>query len=185
MMYLSHAPSAVWGLVVGAAALAAWWDVRTGRIPNLLTLPLFFGGLVWAGASGGLPGLAGATAAAAAVALPFVVLFLMGAGGAGDAKLMAAVGAWLGLGDGLLALLSVLVAGALLGLLLALFRGKLRPVLSRIGHTALSLALGFVSAPRRAPRLSARTEGMLSMPYGVSILAGTSLAALGVLLWQL
>ena len=73
---------------------AAVWDIRTSRIPNFLTLPLFALGLVFAAWRGGVGhSLLGALYALA------MVLILAGLGmgmGGGDIKLAAACGAWLG-----------------------------------------------------------------------------------------
>src|SRR4051812_22885531 len=75
---------------------AAVHDVRTRRIPNVLNLVLFLTGLgvsvagLWKvnGAQAGLGALAGL-----ALTLP---LFLIGAVGGGDVKMLTALGAWLG-----------------------------------------------------------------------------------------
>lgn len=83
--------------VPGAFALvAAVIDFRTRKIPNWLTVPLFFAGLVFQTVVGGwwglLHGLAG-------FGVGFGVLFVMwaiGGGGGGDVKFMGAAGAWLG-----------------------------------------------------------------------------------------
>ena len=79
-----------------AAGLAAYSDIRSFRIPNLLTYPLLISGCVYHAAVGGLPAffasLAGATFGFAA----FFFVYLLGGMGGGDIKLLAAVGAWLG-----------------------------------------------------------------------------------------
>jgi prepilin signal peptidase PulO-like enzyme (type II secretory pathway) len=84
-----------WGVVFGTSLAAAIFDLRSKRIPNALTIPLLVAGLVWATWIGGLSGLGNAAAACFLLALPYVFLFLFAKGGAGDAKLMGAIGAWL------------------------------------------------------------------------------------------
>jgi len=84
------------------------------RIPNALTLPLFIVGLLWSAWFGGLSSLAEAAGVSALMALPYIVLFLFFGGGAGDAKLMGAIGAWLGLKQGLMVLACVAIAGGVL-----------------------------------------------------------------------
>jgi prepilin peptidase CpaA len=85
-------------LVVAFTACAAVIDVRTRKIPNSLTVPFCLAGVAfnvivtwpsWAGLQASLLGFA------AGFAIMFV-LWLIGGGGAGDLKLMAALGAWLG-----------------------------------------------------------------------------------------
>lgn len=88
-----------WVLIVCASAftlVAAVIDYRVQRIPNYLTLPAFFLGWVYQitfyGFSGVLNGLAG-------FAIGFgmyFILWLIGSGGGGDAKLAGAVSVWLG-----------------------------------------------------------------------------------------
>ena len=86
-------------LGVGAiTALAAVSDTRALKIPNRLTLPMFFGGLIYQGVFNGLgrPGLADA---GLAFLLGFGVMFLLwiiGGGGGGDVKLIGALSVWLG-----------------------------------------------------------------------------------------
>ena len=113
---LSYAPLFV---LLGWAAIE---DVRTRRIPNWLTLLMMAGGFaqsflatrtVSPGAS-----LLGFPAAAA---VP-LVLFVIGAVGGGDVKLMAGVGAWLGPGRSL----AVLVVEKLIGLAIVLTQAALQ-----------------------------------------------------------
>ena len=99
-------------VVIGAA-----FDVAARIVPNWLTLPALGFGLAWSWRSGGRKGLA--DAAAAAGLLLVLGFFPMAAWprafGPGDWKLLAAVGAFLGLRRGLWAgLLSALLIGNLL-----------------------------------------------------------------------
>jgi prepilin peptidase CpaA len=124
-------------LITVVLLVAAWTDTRSGRIPNRLTaavvvlafllaaLPGQPGGSLWVAGQGLLWG--------AALLLPFYVLRLMGAG---DVKLMAALGALMGWPDiGWLMLLTLVCAG-LLSVVLALRWGVGRQVVSHV-HQAL------------------------------------------------
>ena len=77
-------------------AVAAVTDLRTRRIPNKLTLPLFVLGLIYQIFAHGLPGLADAGLAFLVGFGTLFVLWLIGGGGGGDAKLMGALSVWLG-----------------------------------------------------------------------------------------
>jgi len=89
-----------WAVVAGVSLAAAVCDFRTRRIPNALTVPAFAAGLLYALWAAGASGFADAVKVSVLLALPFILLFLFSHGGAGDAKLMGAVGAWLGLQEG-------------------------------------------------------------------------------------
>ena len=71
-------------------------DVRTGRIPNWLTVPAFALGLL---THLGIAGWAGLKFSLLGFATGFgllLVLMLIGGGGAGDVKMIGALRAWLG-----------------------------------------------------------------------------------------
>lgn len=107
-------------------------DLRTRRIPNALTLGAAVVALGFHAATNGLSGLAlSAGGWLLGVALFFPMFALRGMG-AGDVKLLAAVGAWLGPAQVIWVALITSVAGGVLGLLVAAYRGYLRTALANI-----------------------------------------------------
>lgn len=85
-----------WFGAFALAAVACWFDVRTRRIPNWLTFPAALGGLLATTVAHGGPGtVASAAGFLLGLALFFPIFYLKGLG-AGDVKLMGALGAWLG-----------------------------------------------------------------------------------------
>jgi len=193
-----------WGVVIGASLAAAVWDVRARRIPNAITGPLAAGGLVYAVLAGGLRGLGDAVGACALLALPYVLLFMFGKGGAGDAKLMGAIGAWVGLADGVIVLFCVAIAGMVFAVgkmaargrigfvlinaicwLYALVRYMIRYVIRRKADAVVQsrtlasddAAEGYASQYAYAQRLTG-----LNIPYGVAIFVGVCIAGGYVLL---
>jgi prepilin peptidase CpaA len=148
-------------VATAAVSLAAAVDVRWRRIPNWLCASLFLFGVVlnvWRdGAAGGAMSLAGA-AVGLALLLPF---YMLRAIGAGDVKLLAALGALLGPQ----LLVSVVVYGALAGgvmsLVILLVRGR------------LFVAVNEIFVQHRAPTPSGATA-----PYGVAIASGVYLSML-------
>lgn len=78
-------------------AVAAFTDLRTRRIPNKLTLPAFLLGVVYQLAfHHEVPQLLDAATGFAVGFGTLFILWLIGGGGGGDAKLMGAVSVWLG-----------------------------------------------------------------------------------------
>lgn len=165
----------VWILVpVAALAVTATWiDVRSRRIPNLLTGPALLIGLLVHGILGGASGL-GQSALGALVAGGLMLPgWLLKWKGGGDVKLMAAVGAWFGFPLALMAALLSLVAGGVVAFLWAARHRVLRQSLwgaSLMGAWLLS------GTKRVAPPVVA---GGVRFPFGIAVLLG-SFAALWI-----
>lgn len=88
-----------WILIVCLSAftlVAAYIDYRTQRIPNKLTVPLFLLGWVYQLYANGWHGLLYGLAGFAIGFGMYFILWLIGGGGGGDAKLAGAVSVWLG-----------------------------------------------------------------------------------------
>lgn len=88
-----------WVLIVCASAFtlaAAVIDYRVQRIPNYLTLPAFCLGWVYQGAFYGFYGLLDGLGGFVIGFGMYFILWLIGSGGGGDAKLAGAVSVWLG-----------------------------------------------------------------------------------------
>ncbi|MBD2844321.1 prepilin peptidase [Paenibacillus sp. IB182496] len=89
MVYSHYAAAAL-------LAVALWCDIRAMTIPNKLTVPAVLAawafGLLWSG----LGGLGAALAGTAAGLTPMLLLYLLKGIGAGDVKLFAALGGWIG-----------------------------------------------------------------------------------------
>jgi prepilin peptidase CpaA len=84
-------------VVISATLIAAVTDLWKFKVYNALTLPLLVSGLIYNTVIGGWSGLANS---ALGLLFGFAILLLfysMGGMGAGDVKLMAAIGAWLGM----------------------------------------------------------------------------------------
>ncbi len=180
-----------WGAAMGASLVAACCDVRTGRIPNWLTALVAALGLVCAGGESGLDGFGEAAAAWVALALPFVVLFVFAQGGAGDAKMMGALGTWLGLRRGLIVLCCVAIVGGVLVVLRMIVHRQRRRLLSGMVATAyiflIALAAGLgglrLLKPDAGERASADSQ-RVTIPYGMAIFLGTCVGAVVVYVWN-
>ena len=167
-------------LMLGAAVLvslcAALMDARTGRIPNLLTLPTAVLGVVLHGWLGGREGAAASLfGLLAAGGIPWLLhRGTKGAGiGGGDVKLFAALGALLGAVVGLqLELLAFMLLAAYALVRLA-FLGRLFSVLGNV----LRLLVGpILPAKWRRP---VATEALTEVRMGPAIAAAALSVALG------
>lgn len=181
-----------WGVVLGASLAAAIIDARQRRIPNVLVFPLIVTGLLYAVLSDGLGGLGESLAACFLVALPYVLLFVFAGGGAGDAKMMGGIGAWLGLQAGIVALVAVAVTGAVFGLVDIALKRRLRPAFARIGSAFYVMGLALCSGrkgwelikPDPDAENTEAGDERLKMPYGPAIFVGVCIAALWVRVWN-
>ncbi len=82
--------------VVLVTAIALYWDLRFGKIPNALTLPFFALGWVYQFWSHGPHGLVDGLEGFALGFGTYFVLWIIAGGGGGDTKLMGAISVWLG-----------------------------------------------------------------------------------------
>jgi len=87
-------PAAV---VLVAVLIAAVTDVWKFKVYNALTVPLLLGGLIYHATTAGWAGLANSTLGLLFGFSILLIFYAMGGMGAGDVKLMAAIGAWLGM----------------------------------------------------------------------------------------
>lgn len=83
------------GVAVYTIAAAAT-DFWSRRIPNQITVTAFALGFLYQGVFNGLPGLLDGLGGFAVGFGPLFVLWIVGSGGGGDAKLMGGLGPWLG-----------------------------------------------------------------------------------------
>ncbi len=130
-----HDPDAlVLAIVSVGMGAAAFIDLRTRRIPNLLTVSLTAAGLGIAAAGLGRVGL-GASVLGCLLGLAFMLPgHVFGATGAGDVKLLAAAGALLGPSDTVHAFLNTAIAGGVLAVVVALRRRRLQHTMSAVSR---------------------------------------------------
>jgi len=83
-------------LVATFISLCALVDYRTQRIPNWLTMPAAILGLVYGSLAPNGLGIVWSLAGFAVGLALLILPWLLGGGGMGDVKMLAALGAWLG-----------------------------------------------------------------------------------------
>ncbi len=152
--------------------VAAVYDIRFRRIPNWLVVTGFGLGLAlnifFFRVDGLILALLGATLAFA-IYLPFFALRAMGAG---DVKLMIAIGAFVGARNWLILFLITAILGGILAVCLLLVRGGLirarKNVLFILGEL-VRLRLPY----QRDPALDIKHPRAVTLPHGISIALGT------------
>jgi prepilin peptidase CpaA len=162
--------SAALAAVAAGALIATVVDVRTRRIPNTLTATMAAVGVGLAAT--GLSGLSlWASLFGLVVGLSLMMPgHLLGATGAGDVKLMAAVGAIVGPALVISAFLFSAVAGGVLAVVIALRRQRLTATLAGAGR--------LIAAPADAPQEIRSATAANRFAYGPAIAVGSVVAAL-------
>jgi prepilin peptidase CpaA len=151
------------------AVTACVWDLRTRRIPNVLTLGAAAAAVAFHLVTGGMDAaLAGIGGWCVGVALLFVP-FALGAMGGGDVKLLGALGAWLGPGDAVWLALYTGIAGGVFALVVAALLGYLPQAMRNIWSL---LMFWRVMGPRPMPSLTLESGRGPRVAYAAPILAG-------------
>ena len=159
--------------LIGLLLWAAMVDVRVRRVPNWISFGLVFSGLMlsllpW----GHISAVQAVLGLSIGFALPFA-LYLIGAIGAGDVKLVAGVGAWIGPVPVLIAFACAALIGMVLAIGKSIQQGRVREVLRNSLLLGASVASGSVGAIAR-PTLSTNTScRQRTLPFAVAIASAT------------
>jgi len=162
--------SIAWWPTLIVLAIATCTDLYSRRIPNWLVLPFMAAGVAVAGWLHGWSGIGHSLGGLALGAALFGALFLMGGMGMGDVKLCAAVGAWIGSAQLLLALVLTGIAGGIMAVCWAVAGGFLGELFSG----SAGLLFGFTKRGLRPdPELNLDNPRARKMPYAPAIAIGT------------
>lgn len=158
--------------VVAGTGIGAAIDLWTRRVPNPLTVGLATIGVVFAAC-----GISSLTLAASlgGLALGLVLMLpghMIGATGAGDVKLFAAAGAFIGPTHIVTAFLYTALAGGVIAIVISLWRRRLQQT---VGDTARLIA----TAGANALAIESPLENN-RFAYAPAIAVGTMLAVLGL-----
>jgi len=151
------------------AALAVVCDLKTRRIPNVLT---FGAALVAVAVHGSLGGwqAVGSSLSGCVVGLAlFFPFYALGGLGAGDVKLLAAIGAFLGPLATVWVGLFTSIAGGAMALVVALYSGYLHKAFVNLWCLVMYWRL---EGPRPAPDMTLATNRGPRLAYAVPVLAG-------------
>lgn len=157
-------------MLTGIVIIAAVIDIKSKRIPNKLVLAGMIlsiisqvliekNGIVeWA--SGFLTGFA--------IFFPFYFLRIMGAG---DVKLVAVVGGFVGTVAATKVILFTLVAGGVLAIITAIYTGVLRKTLENVRFMVTHAAVKALQ--KESLKIDSLNIATSKMPYGLAIALGT------------
>jgi prepilin peptidase CpaA len=150
--------------------IATFTDLRSRRIPNWLVLPFLVAGLIVPAWLHGWSGFGQSMEGFGLGALIYSILFWLGGMGMGDVKLVAAIGAWIGPSQLLLAMVLTAMAGGIMVLSWAVFGG----FLGELSQSTGDLVLGWKKrgvVPN--PEFALANPRKRKMPYAPAIAIGT------------
>jgi prepilin peptidase CpaA len=161
-------------LVTVTLIVAAVIDGWMLKVPNWLTFPMIVSGWVFGAAIGGWQGL-GYSLAATALGLALLLpAYAIGGMGAGDVKLLAGVGAWMGSTVTFFAFCTTAIVGGVMAVAMVLLRGAWKK--HRDQFVAIFAEVVTIRDPQQLAVIAAeRKPTMMLLPYGIPIALGTIL----------
>jgi prepilin peptidase CpaA len=163
-----------WEVLVVAVVLiwAAWIDGKELRVPNWITFPMVLSGLVANTVLGGWEGLGFGLLGMVTGLLCLLPLYSVGGMGAGDVKLMAGMGAWLGWEITLAAFVVSVFVGAFMAVVMVARRRAFEK--HSINFLVIVNEWLSVKNPAKLSEFAAeRKPTMLLLPYGIPICIGS------------
>lgn len=157
-------------LVSAILILAAWIDGKELKVPNWITFPMVLSGLIYSTVAG--EGLMAGLLGMVVGLLCLLPLYSVGGMGAGDVKLMAGIGAWVGWKITFYSFCVSVVVGAIMAVLMVAWRGDWKK------HYANFLQIlsewTVIRNPYELSEIAAeRKPTMFLLPYGIPICIGT------------
>ena len=171
-------------VVLVATLASAVTDLWKFKVHNLITLPLLISGLLFHGIFGGPSEFLGSLAGMVFGFGILVVFYVMGGMGAGDVKLLAAVGAWLGMPLTFVVFLASSLAAGVYALVLVLACGRTRETwinLQIIWHRIAAVGRHLGAEDRVAAEISRPDRRSRVIPFAAMV--ATGLIALLVYSW--
>lgn len=164
-----HSSIILWPTLV-VLVIATFTDLRSRRIPNWLVLPFLVIGI---GVSAWLHGWRGVGHSLEGIALGgilFGILSVLGGMGMGDVKLCAAIGAWIGPGQLIVALVLTGMVGGIMALCWAAAGGFLGELFKGTGDLLFGIGKKGLKAD---PKFTLSNPLARKMPYAPAIAIGT------------
>jgi len=162
--------SIAWWPTLAVLAVATLTDLRTMRVPNWLVFPYMAAGIGVSAWAQGWHGLTQSLEGFGLGALLFGLLFCLGGMGMGDVKLCAAVGAWIGPSQLMIALVITGLAGGVMAVGWAACRGFLGQLFTGSGELIFGIKQRGL---RPHAELVLSNPKARKMPYAPAIAIGT------------
>jgi|SRR5580658_1848677 prepilin peptidase CpaA len=178
---MSFPPVVFQTILLLLVVIAAVYDIRFRRIPNWLVLA---GLALGVGLNTFLSGWLGLRSSLLGMVVAFLIyfpLYLLRGMGAGDVKLMAAIGAIVGPANWFGIFIISALAGGIAAAILLLARGRLASSLWNIGFL-FQRVLSF-KAPYAREELDISSPKSVKLPHGVAIAAGSVLFLAAAWMW--
>ena len=156
-------------VAITGVAIAAWTDVRTRRIPNGLTFSLI---LIGFALNSYLNGLAGIKLSFFGLALGIFFLYIpftVGGVGAGDVKLLAALGSLLGP----VSVFQIFLASAVFGGIFSLAAVIKAKAGRNIFQSVFNQVFCLITTKGAGMRTPQGNQPLIGIPYACAIAAGT------------
>ncbi len=169
---MTYVPPIIQTLLALVVMTAGVYDIRWRRIPNWLTLAGVLTGIAMNSFLYEMPGLLLSLKGMGLALVIYFGLFAIRAMGAGDAKLMASVGALLGPANWLGVFVISAILGGILAMLMVLTTGRTRHTFANVGLLVREIA--YLRAPyMKQEELDVRSPKAVGLPHGAVVALGS------------
>lgn len=169
-------------LLIILLVFAVYFDLTRRKIPNRITMPAILIGIIWSTVNSGLNGFLFSIFGFLFGLAVFLVPYMAGGMGAGDVKLMAAIGSMMGWRFTLLSSIGTALFGGVIVILYMFYKGGMKLTLINaisLGISPLSKWIFKVTGNQTAFKISQYFEKKKTgrkndyIPYALAIFAGT------------
>lgn len=171
-------------LLLLLVAASGFFDLKERKIPNKITFTGILIGILFNIITGGWMGLLQSILGMFAGLTIFFLPFVMGGMGAGDVKLMGAIGALMGWQFSVMTALYSAIVGGIMVLIYLLYTGRLRETMTKMIYALINIILQFairlgynetVYKAHEKFSKNGHDYKKIYIPYGVAIAGGAVL----------